>query len=298
MLNKILCAAILGFFGGLGADAQTAPAPSAKVKGQIVAARVQGSVTAISNPTLSNRLLHDGDRLTEDSTIVTAAGASVILVFSNGATVEVAGDSRLKINEFVQDPFSSDLKPSEMKQETGTSKTRLYLTKGELVGRVAHLDVDEGSEFTVQTPVGAAGIRGTFFKCEFRPGKDHKAFISLQTFEGLIVFTSPGSGPVDISAGHKFEATVDFNPKDPDNPEDWVPPASLTVQMMFISPTEGAQFQSELQAILAALEGLTFHPAHGGGDSSGASGGNPIDPNAPPPPSPPLNPPTPGAGGP
>lgn len=306
MLNKILCVAILGaLLGWVPASAQSTPAAPTRVKGQIVAARVQGSVTAISKTTLVSRVLHDGDKVSDDSTVVTASGASVILVFSNGATVDLAGDSRLKINEFVQDPFASDLKASEIKQETGTSTTRLYLTKGELVGRVAHLNVSDGSEFTVKTPVGAAGIRGTFLKLIFRPAKNGKAFLSVETFEGLILFTGLSTGPVSLPAGHKFEATVDYDPKDPDNPEDW-PPTPFNVQMMFISPSEGVQFQSELQTILASFGDLIFHPnsdlqggVKGGGTTGGINnGGNGIDPNAPPPPAPALPAPTPGAGAP
>jgi ferric-dicitrate binding protein FerR (iron transport regulator) len=284
MINRILGVAVLGALLAFSrGDSQTAPAPSAKVKGQIVAARVLGTVTSILKPGAGGVALRDGDSVDEDSTIVTETGASVILVFSNGATVDLAGDSRLKISEFIQDPFSSDLKASAIKQETGTSVTRLYLTKGELVGRVAHLNVDQGSEFTVKTPVGAAGIRGTFFKQIFRPDTNHKAFVSVETFEGLIVVTGLASGPVEVPAGRKFETTVDYNPRDPDNPEDWLPPAPATVQLMFISPAEGAQFQADLQAIDAALGDLVFRPV-------GAV------PNAPPPPAPPLNPPTPGAG--
>ncbi len=299
MINRILCVAVLGALLGFSrGDSQTAPAPSGKTKGQIIAARVQGTVTSIAKPGSSGVSLKDGDAVEEEATIVTGAGASVILVFSNGATVDLAGDSRLKINEFLQDPFSSDLKASEIKQETGTSVTRLYLTKGELVGRVAHLNVDQGSEFTIKTPVGAAGIRGTFFKQIFRPDSHQKAFVSVETFEGLIVVTGLASGPVEIPAGRKFETTVDYSPRDRDNPEDWVPPTPTTVQLMFISPAEAAQFQAELQAIIASLGDVVFRPfGRPGGAGTGLNNsGNGIDPNAPPPPVPPLNPPTPGAG--
>ena len=135
MLNKILCVAVLGAVAGLapaGAQSPTPPAaqPAAaapgRIKGQIVAARVQGHVTAVSKVNPDGRLLHDGDQVSEDSTVVTAGGASVILVFSNGATLDLAGDSRLKINEFEQDPFSTDLKASDIKEEPGTSVTKLY----------------------------------------------------------------------------------------------------------------------------------------------------------------------------
>ncbi len=248
-------------------------------------------------------MLHDGDQVSDQTTIVTDPGAGVILVFSNGATVDISGDSRLDIDEFEQDPFSVDLKASDLKQEPATSVTKLSMTKGELVGRIAHLNVDRGSEFTVRNPVGAAGIRGTFFRHLFRPGKDHKAHLSLETFEGLIVFTGLATGPVSIGAGHKFEATLEYDPKDPDNPWDWLPPASLTLEGLFISPLEGAQFQSDLQAILAALDGVVFHPVgpgsagiKAGGQSGGTTGAGYQGDTSAPPPVPPLNPPTPGAG--
>jgi hypothetical protein len=302
MLNKILCVAILGAFSLLAsADAQSAPPATARIKGQIVAARVQGHVTAISKTTLESRVLRDGDQVSEDSIVVTAAGASVILAFSNGATVDLGGDSRLKINEFEQDPFATDLKASEMKQEPGTSATKLYLTKGELVGRVAHLNVDKGSEFTVQTPVGAAGIRGTILRGLFIPLKGDKARISFETFEGLIGYTPAGGGAngkgfILIPAGQKFEAIVDYNPKDPDNPEDWVPVVPPELNGVPLTPAEAAEFQSELQAILLALQDLIFHPFRGELKAGGTIGGAIIDLNSPPLPAPSLNAPTPGAG--
>jgi hypothetical protein len=281
MMHKILNFIVLGVFSGLvSADAQSAPPSSARVAGQIVAARVQGQVTATSKLNLENRLLRDGDQVSEQTTIVTGPGASVILVFSNGATVDVAGDSRLNVTEFEQDPFSGGLKAADVKEEPGTSVTKLNLLKGELTARVAHLNVDKGSEFTIQTPVGAAGIRGTFLKVIFRPGKDHKAYFSVETFEGLVLFTGLTSGPVNIPAGHKVEASFDYNPANEDNPVNWLPPSSLTLRDTFISPLEAARFQSELQSILAAQGNVEFSPLQ----------------TAPPPPAPPLNPPTPGAG--
>jgi hypothetical protein len=299
MFNKILCAGILGVFLALApADAQSAPA--ARVKGQIIAARIQGQVTAISKPSLTKRFLNEGDQVSEQTTIVTAPGASVVLVFSNGATLDIGGDSRLNINEFEQDPFANDLKASDIKQEPGTSVTKLSLTKGELVGRVAHLNVERGSEFTIQTPVGAAGIRGTVYRIILRPTKDHKAHFSIETSEGLIVFTGLTTGPVDIPAGHKYEATFDYNPKDEDDPSDWLPPDTLTLEGMFISPLEAAQIQSALQNILAAFEDVIFRGSSSinGGTKGGITGSIGATDQAapPPPPAPPLNPPTPGAG--
>lgn len=75
-------------------------------------------------------MLHDGDQVSDQTQIVTSHAANIILVFANGATVNLAGDSTLDIDEFERDPFASDLKFSDMKEEPGTSVTRLNLTKG------------------------------------------------------------------------------------------------------------------------------------------------------------------------
>jgi hypothetical protein len=101
MLNKILCVILLGFFAGLSpAEAQPDSAAPAKVKGRIIAARVQGSVSAISKVDGQTRVLHDGDQLSDQTQIVTAAGAEIVLVFSNGAEVDVAADSTLDVEKF------------------------------------------------------------------------------------------------------------------------------------------------------------------------------------------------------
>jgi FecR protein len=285
MINKILCIIALGSILGFAtAGAQPALSGDARVKGQIVAARVQGHVTAISKATQESRLLHDGDQIAEQTTILTAPGASIILAFSNGATAEVAGDSKLDVAEFEQDPFSTSIKASEIKQETGTSVTKLDLTRGELVGRVAHLNVDKGSEFTVRTPVGAAGIRGTVVGVIFVPLKGGKAHLEIETFEGLVSFTPGGGGnPILIPAGQKVDETVSFTPNNADNPWDWLPPPTATEKLLFLSPDEAAHFQIVLNNILGVLDKIDFRQSL-------------TTPPPPPPPAPPMNAPTPGAG--
>lgn len=218
MLNKILCVIALGLLVGWGDLRAQAPAGDAKIKGRIIAARVEGTVTVVSKSGGESRVLHEKDTLTDGTRVITAPGASVILIFSNGASVNVAPDSTLDIDEFEQDPFASDVKVAELRQEPTTSVTKLSIAKGELVGKVVHLNIDKGSEFTVQTPVGAAGIRGTTFRIVFRPSKDGKSYrFSLTTADGRVVFTGRTSAPLEIPAGKQvvvdFEASGDlFNP--------------------------------------------------------------------------------------
>jgi hypothetical protein len=275
MLNKILSVFILGAFLGLcSIEAQTAPAVSAapaKVKGKIVAARIEGHVDAINKADGQTRVLHDGDMLSQGMRVVTAEGASAILVFSNGATVDVAGDSSLDIDEFMQDPFG-DEKISDMTSENGTSTVKLNLAKGELVGKVVHLNVDKGSEFTVQTPVGAAGIRGTTFRIIFRPGPDGKAFFSVVTAEGRVVFTGVTSTPVAIPAGQKVVVTFDVTSG----------VATTPVVVTPVTTTEAAQVTTAATAIATATANTTIPGSGGGGGGNGGGGTTDTTPSNPP----------------
>jgi hypothetical protein len=292
MLNKILFVMALGFFVGLSpADADTTSAPGARVKGRIVAARVQGHVEAISKADGQKRVLHDGDSVTEQTEIVTSVGANIILVFSNGATVNVAADSTLDIEQFDQDPFSTQLKVSTMTQEPGTSTTRLNLTKGELIGKVVHLNVDRGSKFTVQTPVGAAGIRGTTFRVVFRPGPNGTAFFSVTTAVGRVVFTGTTAAPVPIPSGKQAAAMFDVKSGAPKAP----------VVLTDVSPADAAAIEAAAEAIEAAVIDLLFGPSGNNGPNGNGSGNGtpPSTPdNAPPLPAIPAPATTPGAGGP
>jgi hypothetical protein len=285
MLNKILLVIALGFFAGLTrSDAQTAPAASARVKGQIFAARVQGNVQAISKADGSTRVLHDGDKVTDQTQIVTSPGGSVILVFSNGATVNVSADSTLDIEQFEQDPFSGEQKFSEMKTEPGTSTTKLSLTKGELVGKVVHLNVDKGSEFTVETPVGAAGIRGTVFRIVFRPGKNGKAFFVITTASGTVVFRGTTSGPISVPAGKQVVATFDYTAPSGGNPGNTTQSSPVTVTTSDTSPGEEAQISTIVQEFAPANSGVIFNPAgnggNGGGNGGNGNGGPPPNPDS------------------
>ncbi len=290
MLNKILFVIILGAFSSVASlDAQTTPAAPAKVKGRIIAARVEGHVEAIPNAGGATRVLHDGDVISDGNTVVTSPGANVILVFSNGATLNVAADSSLNIEQFIQDPFASDLKVSDLKEEPGTSTTKLSLAKGELVGKVVHLNVDKGSEFTVQTPVGAAGIRGTTFKIVFRPGPNGTTLFTVLTSEGRVVLSGVSATPVSIPAGSKVVVSFDINGG----------VASTPVVVTPVSAIELTQVEVATQAIVTAVAPIVIPNSGsggGGGGGSGGGGGGGNNNNTPPPPPAPAPETTAGAG--
>jgi hypothetical protein len=283
MNHRILATTILALLGLLApAFAQTdttspaAPAPAGPppmVQGQIVAARVRGTVTAKNLDTGDIHPLLSGDKIAERYQVVTGANSSVVLVLSNGATVDLAADSSLDVAQFIQDPFSSSVDAATLTQEpSATSITRLNLTRGEIVGKVAHLNVDKGSIFAVDTPVGAAGIRGTVFRIVFHENANGKATLRVTTLEGTLVFRMEGSELVAISGGKQIVLS-----------NITIPPAgtvfsttgsttttsstttsgatTTTVTTTTTTNTENAQIQAAVQTIVNAVLSVTFPPS-------------------------------------
>ena len=207
LLSWILLCGVAVFF------AASAQAQQGRVAGRIVVAKVKGTVTAVEKTTNVRKELHDNDAITQNYVVTTALDSSVILVFSNGSTINLAQDSTLAIDEFLQDPFSSQYSMATATEEPSTSSTKLTLTRGELVGNVKHLHKDAGSSFSVNTPVGAAGIRGTTFRIVFRPDSSGKAFFTLSTAEGVVILTGTNSATqqVPVATGKEVVVTVEVN---------------------------------------------------------------------------------------
>jgi hypothetical protein len=192
------CVALALSASALAADA---------VSGIIKVAKVTGSVSMTIKATGTVTKLSDDSFVSEGAIVTTEKDSSVILVFSNGATVNLVEDSELDIAKFTQDPFNTSFSPSQSKAEPTTSVTRLKLVHGDLVTKVLKLNIDRGSEFVVQTPVGAAGIRGTIFRIIYRVNPaTGSASYSLVALEGRVhvtLATGTVSAPVDVSAGNQ-----------------------------------------------------------------------------------------------
>jgi hypothetical protein len=208
MLKKLLPWLMLCTLAAFGpASVMSGQTPAARPPGIIKVAKVVGTVTAVKDGATVN--LQTGAEISQGYVVNTAKDASVVLVFSNGATLNLAQDSTLSIDEFLQDPFSSQVSVSSLTAEPSTSTTKLNLSRGELVGNVKKLNHDAGSTFEIQTPVGAAGIRGTTFRIVFRPDGTGKAFFSLTTVEGNVVLASGTVNmPSEVSVPDNKEVEV------------------------------------------------------------------------------------------
>ena len=231
-----------------------------RTAGKIVAAKVHGTVTALNKADNSSRELHDSDALSEGYVVTTAPKSSVVLLFANGSAVNLSADSTLSIDEFLQDPFDPKYSVAEAKEEPSTSVTKLSLQRGELVGTVKHLNRDQGSSFTVNTPVGAAGIRGTTFQFTLGTDDAGKPFARFSTAEGTVFLTSLDGTERLIPAGK--QVSVSFETTTSATGEVTIVPGSVKVTGVDDMPaaTQAAIAQA-VQAIIQANPAILNPPA-------------------------------------
>lgn len=233
--------------------------------GRIVLARVTGQVTLTLKSDGTTRAAVNNEQIAEGYVVTTAPEASVVLVFSNGATVNLRGDSVLDIESFLQDPFSEDFKIAEATAEPSTSTTRLNLTRGEMIGNVKRLDAAGGSSFTVQTPMGAAGIRGTTFRIIFRPDGTGRAQFSITTIEGNVVLIQGGVEiPIDATSGEAREISVEVDVQvDPATGVLTVQVVGLTLTTQVAPAASVAQVVQAVQQIVEVVVAQVFAPPGG-----------------------------------
>jgi hypothetical protein len=183
--------------------------------GRIVAAKVQGPVQKIAADGTTTPL-KNGESLTQKDTVATGKGASAVLVFENGSTVRIGAESRLEIETFTMDPLDRPIADlSALKEEPSNSRTVLNLSYGEMVGEVKKLN--SSSSYSIKTPVGAAGIRGTIYRIVFKPSADGKAFFTISTAEGVVVMENiTGTADIPVEAGK--EVIVEIDTANPDKP--------------------------------------------------------------------------------
>jgi hypothetical protein len=255
--------------------------------GQIKAARVQGDVQLIAKtgPAVA---LKNGDLISQSDSISTGKGASVVLVFANGSSVRIGAESRLEIEQFLMDPLAEPISnPGTLKAEPTVSKTTLNLSYGEMVGDVKTLN--SSSSYSIKTPVGAAGIRGTIYRIVYRPTSDGKAFFQLQTAEGLVVME--GVTNTEIPIGEGKEVVVEFDTTKPDE---------VKFETKDISTADAATIRIVTQEIVQTFEASVLDNPPPPTPPADPQNEPPAQQTTPPPPPPPVvpdQPPlTPGAG--
>ena len=196
---QLIFAALLGLLALPQASfAQSAAAaPAALPKGKVQAMLVVGDVELTTSdgktaPLKRGQIFEDG------SSVYANKGANALLVLSNGATLKVKENTKLDVNTFEQAPFDEQAEGTflRLSKDPSKSTTDLKLSDGSLQGEVKKLDTSDGSKFTVQTPGGSAGIRGTIIDITIvRDAQGRITGVIANCITGNVAFT-PTAGSV------------------------------------------------------------------------------------------------------
>jgi hypothetical protein len=176
----------------------------------ILVAKVVGSVK-ITHAGITHAVERD-DRVLNAATLTTEPGASAVLVFSNGATLELAADTSLTIERYLQDPFTETINVSRMTQEPSASRLHLKLLRGEVVGHVKQLNLDRGSSFRLETPLGDVKLLDGHgvFRVAFRQVPSGQGTFQLSSATGVIALVQGGddSKAIRVPQGQEISLNV------------------------------------------------------------------------------------------
>lgn len=293
MYNKFftwlsLCSVFAAFAFSAAAQtpAPTAPSAGGSRLGDIRASRVVGTVTFTDIATGAVQPLANDQVIHQGTIVKTEADSSVVLLFSNGAAINLAHTSELNIEQFTQDPFAAPFQPATATEEPSVSVTSIKLNRGELVGNVKKLRTSAGSKFTVGTPVGAAGIRGTTFRIVYRPTGNGLAFnFSLMTIEGDVAMElATGTVNAPISVTDNQEVVINDVTVNPTTNEITVT-TSTGQQVTVPAPTVTTANSTDIQVVMSAFQTIVDEvaakvfssPTQSTGNSSNTSNNNSSD---------------------
>jgi hypothetical protein len=148
-IGKLIFGAALCMSVALPAFAQQS------IPGKIYVAEVAGSVTCIADGKVIE-VKKGVVQAAPGARVETAAGAHVVLIYSNGTSVYVDEKTILEIREFIQGPFPPGIDTSEI--EPSISKSVSYVRQGRVVVTTNRLAA--GSSMVFLTPECQVNIRG------------------------------------------------------------------------------------------------------------------------------------------
>jgi hypothetical protein len=173
-------------------------------KGSVIVIQTKGLVEAIS-PTGSKlkEPVVRGSVLPEGYSIKTNLFSESVLLLSNGTTATIQENSVFKLIEFKQAPFDAQNQSfGQLENEPSTSTISIEMEIGSLVVQTKKLN--KTSSFSIQTPTGTAGIRGTQFQLASRPNTG----MQLDVAESQVAFTPAGQNqPVVVGPGRGLDSS-------------------------------------------------------------------------------------------
>ncbi|GHB89970.1 FecR family protein [Cerasicoccus arenae] len=170
--------------------------------GVIKAFLVKGDVTLINKSTGASEPLMRGREFNEGYTIATGDDSTTLLLFSNGASINVTPNSKFDITDFEQAAYDPALGSFlRLEKDPSMSQTSTFMEYGEVIGEVRKLALDKGSTFTINTPVASAGIRGTVWVVSYNATTGR---FSTTNVQGDVTVVLPNGDQIPVPAEQSY----------------------------------------------------------------------------------------------
>jgi len=230
--------------------------------------KVKGTPMVTTTADKPSTELKEGTFLEQGVSIKTDKNSEAVLLFSNGTTMTVKPGTTLALDEFLETPFdSTKVDYTHLKSEPSTSKTKVTVSEGSIVGDVCKLN--KGSTFNIGTPVGVAGIRGTLIQVTVNTTTGGQISVTINLPEGVSDFAATNGQQITLENGQTVTVTSD--------------PVSGTITLSNVSPMNAQtirQIQALAEEVAAAIpaenafEGVPDgSPEIGDGDGTDDAGG-------------------------
>jgi hypothetical protein len=166
-------------------------------QGALILISTEGKVRYLDEKETQQEDIKIGSIIPSSYLVETGGDGKLTGLLSNGTLLTLTENTRMKVATFEQEPFEDDgRKLADLPGEPSRSKVDIELQYGSLVVKTKKLS--KGSNFTINSPLGAAGIRGTEFQMASNPGQG----VQLDVTESTVAYTPPGGGqPIPVSQG-------------------------------------------------------------------------------------------------
>ncbi|WOO41096.1 FecR family protein [Rubellicoccus peritrichatus] len=183
----------------------TAVAQAQISEGTVKVFTVKGNVSLIDIETKKAEPLRRGMEFSAGKMVSTGENSTALLLFSNGAAVNVSEKSTVSVDQFIQAKFDPQLGSYlRLTEDPSQSKTELYVEEGTIAGQVKRLQ--NGSQYDVNTPNASAGIRGTDYVVTVVISGGQLSTV-ITNASGDVVAVAQGN-PIGLSPGESVTITA------------------------------------------------------------------------------------------
>ena len=197
---------VLGIGAKVAARAQP-PEISLPRPGAVVATHVAGEAFIVSEG--ERRPIKSDERLRVGAVVATGRKSFLVLMLSNGASIQLGSESELEVEEFGQSPISGNVKIAELTAEPTLSRTRLRLLRGDVSIEVKPLKVVRGSSFLISLPAGTMRVGDGTVRAMVRMSDLGLGVCTLELQKGAAEFEGMGLAYVPMPLGRKLAFAIE-----------------------------------------------------------------------------------------